>query len=218
VAKTLRGSWSLAKGVVFGNERLPVEAELELRLAEGLARKRREGAFALSALRDWLDTKPAEKTRNTYDAWVTKQNKHLPDGARPIPRGKALWKRWRVPWPEIVQAAEEGRVPGEQEQQDETGESVDLLVTEQEISEAISTLNFDSVLRGQQIKTAREERGWSQSGLALRVGLDPSTLGYLEKGVIRNSSFETVAKLAHTLDLSLDELAAGPPDRPADPA
>jgi ribosome-binding protein aMBF1 (putative translation factor) len=212
VAKVIRGSWSLAKGVTFGSERLPVASEIKLKRAEGLARKRREGALSLGALQAWLETKPAKKTRSAYDAWAKAQNqKYRSAGRRPPPQGIALWKRWRVPWSEIVQAVEEQRVPGgpevvEIEKQQSLGKPGERI----EQRESGRPLNLDPHFRGQRLKAARQSRGWTLRELADRIGLDNSQLSRIEKAEVTNSSFETWAKLAAALDLSLDELAAGP--------
>jgi DNA-binding XRE family transcriptional regulator len=209
VANVLRGSWTLAKGIAFTDQRLPVAAEVYWKRAEGLARKLREGAFTLGGVQAWLDTKPKKKTRGAYDAWAKARNKELGEGKRrPIPLGKALGNRWRVPLAEIIKAVEEGRIPGE---------DPDALLADNdghpdhpEDQRPDRPLNLDPEFQAQRIRAAREARGLSMRELADRASVDASQLGRIEKGHVRNPTFETLAKLANTLGLSLDELAAGP--------
>jgi transcriptional regulator with XRE-family HTH domain len=57
------------------------------------------------------------------------------------------------------------------------------------------------------IRAARERAGFTQSQLAKRVGLAPNHVLRLESGQKINPRFETVARIAAELGLSLDELA-----------
>jgi transcriptional regulator with XRE-family HTH domain len=52
-----------------------------------------------------------------------------------------------------------------------------------------------------------QRRGWSPRDLALRAGVDPATLGRLERGRGRRPSPRTLEKLAAPLGLPLDALA-----------
>lgn len=61
---------------------------------------------------------------------------------------------------------------------------------------------------GQIFRTERKKQNLSAPKLAAMTGLPVSTIYNLEYGVTRNANFRTVALLAHTLQLSLDELAA----------
>lgn len=54
---------------------------------------------------------------------------------------------------------------------------------------------------GQQVRTLREARGWSQEHLAAVVGLDRSYVGGVERGE-RNISIENICKLAVSLETS----------------
>jgi DNA-binding XRE family transcriptional regulator len=217
VAKVLRGSWSLAKGIAFAGERLPVKAELSWKRAQGLTRKRRESEFALSGIEDWLETKPAKKTRNAYDVWVKSRNAELDQDQRPIQAGKSLYTRFSVPWSEIVKAVEEKRVPGEVKAlatglatpESEAADSPAQLRAVR--SDPAQPLKLDPIYRAKLLQAARKERGWTVPEAARRAGLSASQLAKIEQGRIRNSSFESWAKLAHLFDLSLDALAAGPP-------
>jgi transcriptional regulator with XRE-family HTH domain len=57
------------------------------------------------------------------------------------------------------------------------------------------------------VRKIRTEAGLTQSGLASRVGLDPSQISRLEKG-IGNPRWGTVRRVAVGLGVSLAELAA----------
>ncbi|MDE2480802.1 MAG: helix-turn-helix transcriptional regulator [bacterium] len=58
------------------------------------------------------------------------------------------------------------------------------------------------------IRAARERAGLTQSQLADRVGLAPSHIARLETGDRANPRFETIARIAHALGASLDEIAS----------
>lgn len=78
---------------------------------------------------------------------------------------------------------------------------------------------------GEVLRQARERLKLTQSALAARVEIAPNHLLRIETGERSNPRFETIAKLAAELGLSLDELAAlsgyreatkaGPRDRAA---
>lgn len=208
VSNVLRGSWSLAKGVAFADERLPVVPERQWERAEGLARKRREGKLTFISVKTWLDTKPKKKTFTAYDTWARSRNKELAAGEKPIPLAKTLVKRWQVPMAEIIKVAEEGRVPGEDD--DALPADDPSQPDPPRITQPAQPLNLDLGFYGQQIRIAREARGWTLNHLFLETQLDPSQISRIEKGEVRNPSFQTVAKLAHVLGLSLSELTAGP--------
>lgn len=203
VADAIRGSWSLAKGVAFGNERFPVAAERKWERRKKLKRKRRESAFALSGIAQWLDTKPKEKTKAAYKKWSKLENKKLEPGQKPFLQGTGLWKRWPLPWPEIVQAVEEGRLPGE------TGESAD---EEEVVSSSAPTRShvfiLDPQLRARRLRSAREACGWSLQEVADGAGLDHSTVGALERATVKQPGFESIAKLAEVLGLDLNDLVS----------
>lgn len=57
------------------------------------------------------------------------------------------------------------------------------------------------------IRAARERAGLTQAELARRVGLAPNHIARLESGEKSNPRFETVARIAAELGLSLDELS-----------
>jgi DNA-binding XRE family transcriptional regulator len=216
VGRVIRGSWQFAKGVAFGNEILPVAAEVHAREAPRLARKRREGKFTLNAVKAWLESEPEKKTRSAYDAWARARNDERAEGERAIPLGNSLGRRWQVPLAGIIQAVEEDRVPGESREQ-ETQESnpQEAAPTGNRGAAPIPVLNLDARFQGQQFEQAREAKGWSIAELGRRTGIDPSQLSRIEKGQIPSPQFKTLAVLAHTFGLSLDELAIGPTDPPS---
>ena len=55
------------------------------------------------------------------------------------------------------------------------------------------------------LKSTREDRGLSQSGLALKAGLQAAAISHFETGQ-RSPSFENLRKLSDALDVSVDYL------------
>jgi DNA-binding XRE family transcriptional regulator len=211
VADAVRRSWALAKGVAFDNVRLPVAAERKWEQRQGLSRKRRESQFALGSVQDWLVvSEPAMKTRAAYDRWSKQRNQELKPGQKHVLQAQGVQRYWRVPWEKIVAAVEQKRSPGETDAEDQ-------LATKQTPNRApakpsgagskpvLDTFVLDPGLRAKLIENARREHGWTIKELARRVGIDPSTLAKIERGKARNPSLETIAKLAHALDLSLTD-------------
>jgi transcriptional regulator with XRE-family HTH domain len=65
----------------------------------------------------------------------------------------------------------------------------------------------------ERLRTAREQlRKWSQSDLASRAGLPPSSIAHFETGA-RKPSFDTLRRLANALEVTTDYLLG----RVADP-
>lgn len=58
---------------------------------------------------------------------------------------------------------------------------------------------------GEQIKTLRKERGWSQADLATKIAGDPGQISRYENGKI-TPSVEAIVKLAELFDVSIDHL------------
>jgi DNA-binding XRE family transcriptional regulator len=202
VAKVMRGSWNLAKGIAFGDERLPVIQEREWERRESLARKRRESAFSLNGLEDWLASEPRDKTRGSYERWRKDHNRDKRAGLKPLPGQEAIRERWQLTWQEIISAVEQGHVPGEDEQE------IDAESPKSPSSPAAPKAEryvLDSELRARRIREARKTKGLTLNQLALQVGTNRSHLGKIEKGVAKQPSFELVAKLAEALDLTLDD-------------
>ena len=61
---------------------------------------------------------------------------------------------------------------------------------------------------GDRIKELREERGLSLSALAKYSGVSKSYISNIERGIQTNPSLIVMKKLAETLDVPLDDLAA----------
>ncbi|KXT73140.1 hypothetical protein STRDD10_01615 [Streptococcus sp. DD10] len=57
----------------------------------------------------------------------------------------------------------------------------------------------------EKIKPYLTERGWTSYRLAKESGLATSLIYNLEHGKNRNTSFDTMCKIADALDVSLDE-------------
>ncbi len=205
VAEAMRRSWQLAKTVAFTNVQLPVAAERHSALRKQLARKRRETAFVLSGIQDWLATKPREKKQKDYEQWRRDHNHHQRAGVKPLPGKDAIRRRWQLPWPEIVKAVERNEVPGNNELE-ESSEAEPASNEEQ--SESIAAAKnyvLDSQFRAHRIRSAREARGWTVSKLAQQAGIETSNLAKIESDKNSNPSFETMAKIAIALNLSLTD-------------
>ena len=65
----------------------------------------------------------------------------------------------------------------------------------------------------ERLKSARTMRGWTQSELATRAGLPPSSIAHFEAGS-RKPSFDTLRRLATALEVTTDYLL-GRADDPA---
>jgi transcriptional regulator with XRE-family HTH domain len=57
----------------------------------------------------------------------------------------------------------------------------------------------------ERLKAARELRKWSQGDLAGRAGMPPSSIAHFESGS-RKPSFDTLRRLAHSLEVTTDFL------------
>jgi DNA-binding Xre family transcriptional regulator len=202
VADDIRGSWQLAKSIAFNNKSLPVAPERHWERGRGLPRKRREAAFALSGVAQWLETKPKEKTKAAYGRWNKQENQKRDKDLKPLLQGKGIWRIWPFPWPEIVKAVEDQRLPGEAAKQTDE-EEADAVSTD--VPARDHTFVLDPKLRAQRLRSAREARGWSIKEVADAASLDPSTLASLERGQVQQPAFENIAKLAEVLGLQLND-------------
>jgi DNA-binding XRE family transcriptional regulator len=198
IAEAIRGSWQLAKSVAFTNERLPVAPERLWERSRGLARKRREASFALSAVVKWLDTNPKRKQRQDYDRWSKAYNETLKDDEKRLPQSDGVYLQWPFPWPEIVEAVEEGRLPSEKTGSEAPSEDAPIV--------RVSVL--DPIKRAELLRDTRLAHDWSISFVAQRAGIDRSHLGKLESGEARQPSFETLAKLAQVLGIPLSSFVS----------
>jgi len=72
------------------------------------------------------------------------------------------------------------------------------------------TRNIDTVFReiGKRIVKARTQRGWTQEKLADKSDVGVAHIGFIEQGR-RRPTLVTLHKLAHALDLTLEELFRG---------
>lgn len=206
IADAVRGSWRLAKSVAFTDTALPVFAERQAEQRAKLARKRREAAFGLSSVKDWLATNPADKRKPSYDRWRKEQTRQ--PGQKPILTAQRIRFQWGGTWAEIVKTVERDEVPGEN-QPDEP----DVEHDQPEISDGpapdptAENYVLDSKHRAQLIRRTREARGWSITELAHRAELDASSLSQIERNRAKNPSFETILKLAIALQLPIKAFA-----------
>lgn len=208
VTRAIRESWKLAKGVAFGDEQLPVMSQRHWERKKNLTRKRREAGFSLAAIQAWLESEPEALTKRAYDEWADKQNQQRTNEQKPLPKYHGIWRRWRMPWPEIIRAVEEGKVPG---QPDEDEAASPRPIQASPTASNSAPLNVGLQECAQRLRSAREAQGWTIQQVADRAGLDRSTIGKFESGQIRSPSFQTIAQVAHAVGLSLDELIADDP-------
>lgn len=62
-----------------------------------------------------------------------------------------------------------------------------------------------SLIFKERLKAVRDIRKWSQSDLARRAGMPPSSIAHFEAGS-RKPSFDTLLRLANTLEVTTDYL------------
>lgn len=74
---------------------------------------------------------------------------------------------------------------------------------------------------GERVRAARRELNATQEEVGEHAGIDPTTIGHIERGN-RTTSLHNIVRLASTLAIDPGELTAGlsvatvpPPDRPA---
>ena len=68
------------------------------------------------------------------------------------------------------------------------------------------------LLFGQNVRLAREQKGWSQDRLSDESGLHRTYISGIERGV-RNPTIEIVLQIAVALDVDIQELFADPKAR-----
>ena len=61
---------------------------------------------------------------------------------------------------------------------------------------------------GSKIQKLRKDRGLSQDELARKADIPYTTLTKIEIGIIKKPSVFAVAKIAHALDITLDDLVS----------
>lgn len=66
-------------------------------------------------------------------------------------------------------------------------------------------MNLDYESIGQRIKNYRIERGWKQSELAEKSGVEPSNISHIERAATK-LSLPTLTNIANALGVSLDEI------------
>ena len=69
----------------------------------------------------------------------------------------------------------------------------------------MGTTELDYIKIGQRIRQARKEKGWQQSELAYRAGLNNSYISHIETGQTK-LALPTLVKIANALAVSIDEL------------
>ena len=58
---------------------------------------------------------------------------------------------------------------------------------------------------GKRLRGLREEKDLAQDKLAMKAGLNPSYVGFIERAQ-RNPTLETISNLASALDVDIEEL------------
>lgn len=64
---------------------------------------------------------------------------------------------------------------------------------------------LDYAAIGQRIRIFRIKRGWKQSDLAEKSGVEPSNISHIERAAIK-LSLPTLVSIANALEVSLDEI------------
>ena len=64
---------------------------------------------------------------------------------------------------------------------------------------------LDYAAIGQRIRMFRIKRGWKQSDLAEKSGVEPSNISHIERAATK-LSLPTLVSIANTLEVSLDEI------------
>ena len=59
---------------------------------------------------------------------------------------------------------------------------------------------------GDNVKKFRKKKGLTQDGLARKADIPYTTLTKLESNVVKKPSVQTIAKIARTLEVSIEEL------------
>lgn len=65
--------------------------------------------------------------------------------------------------------------------------------------------NYNLIILGERIKSLRDKKGLSLSGLAYRNAIEPSTLSRIEYGQV-DAKFSTLVKIAYALDTTVEEM------------
>ncbi len=66
-------------------------------------------------------------------------------------------------------------------------------------------MSIDYVSIGKRIKELRIAKGWNQSTLAERSGIEPSNISHIERAATK-LSLPTLVSIANALEVSLDEI------------
>lgn len=213
VAGAYGGQWILAKQVAFTDKRLPVDTAQKWKRRQRLSFQTRSHAFHLSAVSEWLQLDPASTTKRAYEDWRAQHNEELPSGRRPVVRADVIQKHWQCPWAEVIKAVEENRLPESKAEQSSAEANTGEPDEEQwpdpftAVVAAPDDLVIDPPLRARRLRAARVARGWSQSELAKRSGLNRSVIRGIESGQLQETAFESIVKLAKALGLGIDVFA-----------
>jgi hypothetical protein len=97
------GKWRFAAEAFTGHRTRTTARQRALRSAH--SGKRRTHEDYLTALRLWLDTKPAVTTTGIYDAWAREYSDSPPPGRRPVPLWMAIYKMLGVSFENALRAA-----------------------------------------------------------------------------------------------------------------
>ena len=68
---------------------------------------------------------------------------------------------------------------------------------------------------GERVRALREERGWSQTELGVRSGVEQTIISRMERGRMSNPSHRAIAALASALGVTAEALVGQEPPRTA---
>jgi predicted DNA-binding transcriptional regulator AlpA len=105
VSRVIRawGRWRFATDAFTGHRARPSAHQRALQSASTGTRRTHEDY--LTALRLWLDTKPAATTTAIYDAWAREYNEERDPGERPVPGWIAIYRVLGVSFENALRAA-----------------------------------------------------------------------------------------------------------------
>lgn len=204
-----KDSWELAKGIAFGEEKLPISAKRLRERRSELSARARSVAFHMSTVRDWLASGPPTRSRPAYEAWREKHNQKLPEQAKPAPSGSSIESDWECSWAEIVIAAKNNSFPRQTPESEEPADADQAALKslrEQPVA-APAKLIDDPNLRARRLAQLREASGLPAKRLSQQAGLNPIVFHMIEAGKVADPRISTLLKVAKTLEISLDFLA-----------
>lgn len=213
IAGAFFGSWPLALQAAIGEsiEPRPTQTKLRQRLSTQRLRVERMSA----GLYEWLDTKPENKARDSYDQWKLKRNRQLDDDQRPFASARHIAQVYGRPWREIVAEAETGKLGLPHFEHDEDPLASQRTPTDAPEDPALeaepseppspSEYSFDAHLLARRVRQALDDKAWNRQELERRTGIPrPTVQGIEDGGTAQGVTFATVVRLAAAFEVPLD--------------